>query len=210
MSKKILSLVLCICMLTGVLSGCDGEKTQGKESETEKATAKTLIPEEKQGGILNVALSAVPASLDPIKYTSVYESQIICMVCDTLLCYNSDMALSPSLATQWKANEAGDVYTFTLRDDVYFQKGKYQDGRKMTAEDVKYSLERSAKESALQRLSMLDYCQVISDTEIECHLKSPNASFLSALNNGGNVIIPKEEAEGWGDGFSAHLVGTGP
>ena len=30
-------------------------------------------------------------------------------------------------------------YTFKLRDDVYFQPGQYQDGRQVTAEDIKYS-----------------------------------------------------------------------
>jgi peptide/nickel transport system substrate-binding protein len=39
-------------------------------------------------------------------------------------------------------------------------------------------------------------------------LETPNASFITALTNGGNVIVPREEVEGWGDDFGAHLVGT--
>ena len=42
-----------------------------------------------------------------------------------------------------------------------------------------------------------------------CSSKS-GSSFLPALTNGGNVIVPKEEVEGWGDEFGAHFVGTGP
>ncbi len=217
MKKRFLAAFLAVSMMSSMLSACGakeestaqtGDNTQKPDASQEAAAD---VPEEqKYGDVLVMALSAIPANLDPVKYTSVYENQIINTVCDTLVRYNKDMEMVPSLATEWSANEEGDVYTFKLRDDVYFQKGKFQDGRKMTAEDVKYSLERSAKESALQRLDMLDHCVVLSDTEIECHLKTPNASFISALNNGGNVIVPKEEVEGWGDEFGAHLVGTGP
>ena len=151
------------------------------------------------------------SNIDPIMYTGVYEGQIIENICDTLIVYdNEQMDFWPSLATEWTANEAGDEWTITLRDDVYFQPGKYQDGRKMTAEDVKFSLERSHNESALARLTMLDHCEVIDDTHIVCVLESPNSSFLAALTNSGNVIVPREEVEGWGEEFGAHLVGTGP
>ena len=57
----------------------------------------------------------------------------------------------------------------------------------MTAEDVKYSLERSHNESALARLAMLDHCEVIDDFTVKCVLPNPDASFLPALTNGGNV-----------------------
>ena len=64
---------------------------------------------------------------------------------------------------------------------MYFQPGQYQDGRQVTAEDIKYSLERSHELSAMNRLDMLDHCEVISDTEVKCVLENPNAVFLTAL-----------------------------
>ena len=188
-----------------------GDAGESKAAETTAGAPSTeaanVSEEDKYGGVLNIALSSTASNIDPIKYTGVYENQIIASICDTLITYSDDLTeFIPCLATEWSANDAGDVYTFKLRNDVYFQPGKYQEGRQMTAEDVKYSLERSANESALARLAMLDHCEVIDDFTVECHLKSPNASFLAALYNGGNVIIPKEEAEGWGDEFGAHLV----
>ena len=80
----------------------------------------------------------------------------------------------------------------------------------MTAEDVAYSLNRTAKESAMNRLDMLDYAEVIDDTHVKAVLKAPSATFLTALTNAGNAVVPKEEVEGWGDEFGNHLVGTGP
>ncbi|WP_461811219.1 ABC transporter substrate-binding protein [Faecalimonas sp.] len=221
---KIISILTAICMMVSVMTGCtstenktESEKPTDNIGETQEnidqePQGEVDIPEEeKYGGVLTMALSAVASNLDPIKFTGTYEDQIIRTIGDTLVAYNHDMTeMVGLLATEWSANEAGDVYNFKLRDDVYFQKGKYQDGRQMTAEDVKYSLERSAKESALNRLDMLDHVEIVNDFEVNCYLKTPNAAFLAALNNGGNIIVPKEEVEGWGDNFGAHLVGTGP
>lgn len=227
--KRLLALALALCLTAAMLAGCGGgnnkapnnsaANNQGEQTPSTPADTNTPAPaapadvseEDKYGGTLTIALASVASNIDPIMYTGVYEGQIIENICDTLILYDNDlMTFWPSLATEWTANEAGDEYTFTLRDDVYFQPGKYQDGRKMTAEDVKFSLERSHNESALARLTMLDHCEVIDDTHILCVLDGPDSSFLAALTNSGNVIVPKEEVEGWGEEFGAHLVGTGP
>lgn len=234
-SMRLSAILLSFCMMITMMAGCGGSNSGGTtpstdapkeetadntssgdasaETKTEdtSADAESVPEDQRYGGVLTMALSAVASNLDPIKYTGVYEDQIIRTVADTLVGYNKDMSkMVGILATEWSANEAGDVYNFKLRDDVYFQKGKYQDGRQMKAEDVKYALERSANESALNRLEMLDHVEVVGDFEVNCYLKTPNSAFLAALNNGGNVIVPKEEVEGWGDDFGAHLVGTGP
>lgn len=220
MKKSILAVFLTLAVFTG-LSAC-GSKQSAPADETTSAAnaaqetteaAKPAEPagEPVSGGVLTVSLSSSPKNLDPVKYTGTYESQIIGTVCDNLVDYNTDLTeIQPALAQSWTVSDDGLAYTFTLRDDVTFQSGEYQDGRKFTAEDVKYSLERSHNESAMNRLEMLDHCEVISDTEVVCYLSEPNAVFLTALTDAGNVIVPKEEVEGWGDEFGTHLVGTGP
>ncbi|PPK82435.1 peptide/nickel transport system substrate-binding protein [Lacrimispora xylanisolvens] len=217
MKKRILAAFAALAA-TAVLSACGSDKPASTAAATEQAsTAQETAKEEKtpgepvSGGVLTISLSSSPKNLDPVKYTGTYESQIIGTVCDTLVEYNTELTeIQPGLAKSWKVSEDGLAYTFTLRDDVYFQPGKFQEGRKMTAEDVKYSLERSNQLSAMNRLDMLDHCEVVSDTELVCYLAEPNAVFLTALTDAGNVIVPKEEVEGWGDDFGTHLVGTGP
>ena len=163
------------------------------------------------GGTLNVSLPSSPKYLDPIKYTGTYEGQVIFCVCNNLVQYSMDLSkIVPELATDWTISDDGITYTFNLRSDVKFQKGQYQDGRALVADDVKYALERSATQSSMNRLSMLDHVDVVSDTQVKCVLKSAAASFLTALTDAGNVIVPQEEVEGWGDAFGDHLVGTGP
>ena len=45
-----------------------------------------------------------------------------------------EMRPTPSLAESWESNDAGDVWTFHLRDDVFFH-----DGTQLTSADVAYS-----------------------------------------------------------------------
>ncbi len=59
--------------------------------------------------------------------------------------YDDSMTVIPSLAKSWTVSDDRKTYTFIIRDDVFFHdndvfpNGK---GRKMTAQDVAYSLGR--------------------------------------------------------------------
>jgi peptide/nickel transport system substrate-binding protein len=211
--KKILVAALAAMMAVTALTGC-GNKAEPTTPVTPTTPTKTeiVVPgTPTEGGVLTISLTASPKNLDPVKYTGTYESQIIQNVGDTLVAYKMDLSeVIPNLATEWSISEDGKDYTFKLRDDVYFHPGKYQTGRKMVAEDIKYSLERSFQLSAMKRLDMIKSVEVVNDYEIIVHLPEPNAVFLTALTNSGNIIVPKEEVEGWGDEFGNHLVGTGP
>ena len=211
MKKKILATMLASMVVVTALTGCSSKK-ETTTPETAAETPVIEVPSEPQdGGVLTISLTASPKNLDPIKYTGTYESQIIQNVADTLVAYKMDLSeVVPSIAKSWTVSDDAKAYTFILRDDVYFQPGTYQDGRQLVAEDVKYSLERSNQLSAMKRLDMISSVEVVSDFEVIVHLPEPNAVFLTALTNSGNVIVPKEEVEGWGDDFGNHLVGSGP
>lgn len=196
--KQILSWLLAFALLLGALFA-GTQISMADEEEVEK------------GGVLTLSLSSSPRNLDPVLYTGTYESKIINCIADTLVVYNSDLSeIVPLLAESWDVSEDGKTYVFTIRQGVHFHEGKYQEGREMTAEDVAYSLNRSAEKSAMNRLAMLKKAEVTDDWTVTCTLKEPNSSFLTALTDAGNVIVPEEEVEGWGDQFGNHLIGTGP
>ncbi|MBM4761266.1 ABC transporter substrate-binding protein [Bacillus sp. B15-48] len=204
-------LLLTVFSIILVLGACSSGNDTGSsdDSANEEDTSATETPQD--GGILTIGLSANPKTLDPAKYTGVYESQVMNQIADTLIVYNKELTeFIPSLATEWEVSDDMKVYTFKLRENAYFQPGEYQDGRQMTAEDVKYSLERSVNESAMNRLRGVEKVEVISEFEVEVHLTEPNAALFPMLTDAGNVIVPKEEVEGWGDDFGSHLIGTGP
>ena len=221
--KKLIALLLAASMV-GAMGACSGGNqgtTDNSSSTTEEgntdSTESSVAPietndeglEPQDGGVLVIAQSASPAKLDPVDYTGTYEGNIIDQVCDTLVDMSQDGEIIPSLATEWTVSDDGLCYTFTLRDDVYFHPGEYQDGRKMVADDVKYSLERSNELSANSRIK-IDHCEVVDDTTVKVYLPSPSSTFLTTLTDAGNSIVPQEEVDGWGDQFGAHLVGTGP
>jgi peptide/nickel transport system substrate-binding protein len=221
--RKFLSLLLVLVMCLSVFAGCSKpaeapaepteptEPTEPVEPAEEPDSNEPVSEDDKFGGVITIALSSSPKNLDPIMYTGTYESQVIASVADTLVAYKHDLSgIAPNLATEWSTSEDGMVYTFKLRDDVYFQKGDYQDGKQLTAADVKYALERSATQSAMNRLGMVDHVDIINDFEVAIYLSEPSSAFLTVLTDSGNVIVPQEEVEGWGDSFGSHLVGTGP
>ncbi len=220
--KRFFKIAITAMLSFSLLAGCAGNKADETSKGAEQTPASTqntdnnsgikeISEEDKYGGVINISLSAIPKTIDPVQYTGMYESDVIVQIADTIVGYNNNLSeIVPQLATEWTVSEDGLVYTFKLRDDVYFQPSPYQDGRKMTAEDVKYSLERSAKESALKRLEPLERCEVVSEYEVNCYLNTPDATFLTLLTNSGNVIVSKEDVEGFGDDFSTNLIGTGP
>lgn len=169
--------------------------------------------EATRGGTLVVSMPSAPLTLDPAGYTTMYENHIMYNVLETLFIYDKEYKESiPCLATGYEVSDDGLTYTIHLRDDVYFQNGQYVKGRKMTAEDVKYSLERSKEESPTDRVcrDFFDYAEVVDDTTVLLHMSSPAGPFITQLTEVGAAIVPKEEVEGWGDEFGSHIVGTGP
>ena len=166
--------------------------------------------EPKQGGTLTVSLTSAPSKLDPIHYSGAYEGQIICAACDRLIEYNDELTeFVPSLATSWEVSDDGITYVFQIREGVTFNPSDYHDRRPLTAEDVAYSLNRSAQFSDNARLSMLDKAEATGDLEVTCTLTNACAAFLTALTDAGNSIIAQEDVDGYGDSFNRNVCGTG-
>lgn len=203
MKKSMLTCVVAALLSVSMLAtGCGSQKADGPSADGPTTDA----PKEVQvGGELRIGISQVPKNLDPVKYTGTYESNVMRSIFDTVVAWSDDQTeIVPNLATKWVVSDDLTEYTFTLRDDVYFH-----NGRKMVAEDVKYSLERSLNESAMKRLNDLKTAEVVDDTTIKLTLKAPNAAFLARLTDVGNGIVPKEEVEALGDSFGLKPVGTG-
>ena len=227
--RRLIALAAAAVMAASSLAGCGGSQTS---STTAAASSNAVSPDAKstdqtlgggiavgssdgeavKGGTLVVSMPSSPRTLDPKAYSTMYENHIMYNVLDTLFVWDKDYKeVIPSLATDYTVSDDGLTYTINLRDDVYFQKGKFQDGRKMTADDVVYSLERSKEESTTDRIcrDFFDYCEAASPTQVVIHMKSVAGPFISQLAGIGNAILPKEEVEGWGEDFGSHIVGTG-
>ncbi len=132
------------------MTGCGG----GGGDAAAPAGGSAPAGEPVKGGTFKVALNRTISakSLDPLYVDSTTADQVCQNYGDTLVQENFDQSeYLPCIATKWEISEDGKVYTFTIRDDVHFQPGKFQDGRLLTAEDVAYSINRAKEMGDLRR-----------------------------------------------------------
>lgn len=203
MMKRLCSIFLVLVMVLSLLVGC------GKGSDDADAGKETGTKSENNVLNISVSASVSATACDPLNSDSLATDQILHVIGDTLVRYSPDgSTFLPGIAESWDISEDCTVYTFHLRDDVYFQPGEYQDGRKVTAEDMAYSLER-AKGYWCNYLYMLDLVEATDEHTLVCHLNAPTATFLAEVAHSTTIAVPREECEGWGDEFGSHVVSTG-
>jgi peptide/nickel transport system substrate-binding protein len=118
--------------------------------------------------------------------------------------------IEPDLAEGWTTSDDGLVWTFRLREGVQCH-GEYGE---LTAEDVVFSLERSANpdSSAFAKdYESISGITATGDYEVEIVLANPIPSLLGLLvpYHGGNIVC-KEAVEALGEDFVLNPIGTGP
>jgi microcin C transport system substrate-binding protein len=90
-----------------------------------------------KGGNFIVNLGPEPPTLHPITSTDGYSAKVRSYVVETLLTRNATTYdWEPQLAEKWEISKDGKVFTFFLRP-----KATFHDGKPVTTEDVKFSLE---------------------------------------------------------------------
>src|SRR5262249_54966517 len=147
---------------------------------------------------------------DPITTTDVAAIQILGQAAEYLVWADPDLHLQPRLATSWKPNTDGSVWTFKIRSGV-----KFNDGTPMTAEDVGATMNRLADPkvgstalSTFKGVLSKGGANVVDPQTVEFHLDAPNGNFpyLVSQANYGAIILPKNYAGNWQKTF----IGTGP
>jgi peptide/nickel transport system substrate-binding protein len=126
------------------------------------------------------------------------------------------------LATKVDVSPDGKVWTFKLRDNV-----RFHHGRRLTADDVIFSYNRiaspaikspsalyvrnikGAKDVEDGKASTIAGLRKVDDFTLQITLENPvDLSYF--LFYPGTAILPRDEVEKRGDGFSADPVGCGP
>jgi peptide/nickel transport system substrate-binding protein len=158
-------------------------------------------------------------SLDPAGATSFENIWIVNQIYNGLVEMNDSMLVVPSIARKWEVSHDGLIYTFHLRNDVYFQDNKCfanGKGRKVSSQDFKYSFNRlldASVSGATTLLSSLDKSKPFvapDDSTFVIHLKKAFTPFLGILTMKYFSVIPHEAITLYGEDFRANPVGTGP
>jgi len=125
---------------------------------------------------------------------------------------SGDHRILPDLAEKWEFPTPTTV-VFTLRKGVRFHRKPPVDGREVTAEDVKYSLDRfRARSPARDRLEPVQSIEVVDRYRVRLVLREPFAPLLNHLASPAHcAIVPRELEDRFKDrGQPEAVIGTGP
>jgi peptide/nickel transport system substrate-binding protein len=183
------------------LAACAASGTDAGSSTGSSSRGKTLI----------IAENEPPASFDPIQADNSTVDEVDLPAYNTLVKYNDSGQIAGDLATSWTTSADGKSITMTLRGTATFH-----DGSKVTATDVKYTLDR-IKKIGIDVASLITAYQsttVTSPTQLTIHLATPYGPFLAALSRVYIVNAALVQAHlGSNDGQSwlaTHDAGSGP
>ena len=159
----------------------------------------------KKGGILRIGINGGSStdSLDPTQLIGSFSIDVSRQIYNTLIEIDDSGKPSPELARSWEASDGNKRWTIKLRSGVVFHNGK-----SLTADDVKYSLElhmgASTKSKAKALLSTVSAIQVSAPDEVVIQLSSPNPDLDFVLSDLHFAVVPAAFTD-W-----SKPVGTGP
>lgn len=159
-------------------------------------------------------------SLDPAFARNQSNIWVVNQVYSTLIQLDDSLKVQPCIAQDWTISDDGLTYTFNLRDDVFFHDNPCFEGgkgRRMIAEDVKYSFNRiidaevgSTGTWLLRgKIDTIQPFAAPNDSTFVLQLLQPFRPMLGICGMQYFSIVPKEAVDFFGNNFRANPVGTG-
>jgi peptide/nickel transport system substrate-binding protein len=158
---------------------------------------------------LNMATQSDMTTGDPQKSSFWPDYYMFDILYDRLTERTPDMQLVPGLATEWKLTNP-TTWTFKLRPNV-----KFHDGTPFTANDVKFTIERTydpaAKTTAVTMYQTVAKVDVVDDLTANFVTKTPDPILPAKVAAWGGWIIPQKYFNQVGqEAFAQKPIGTGP
>lgn len=100
---------------------------------------------------------------------------------------------SPAIGTLTGVSKDNLVYTFEISESA-----KFSNGRKITAEDIVFSIERiiaKEKNGHVNARGLVDSVAALSVNQVSIHLKDQTPAFLFLLSTPEFAIVPKEACD---------------
>ncbi len=228
MTTKLRGLLVALALaLVAVASACGSDDTVSSDPTGAAPSATQEQAEPKSSGSSGAVfrrLWADPPTLDPHQVSDVTSAGIIVEVFGGLVTLSSDLQIEPDLAQDWEVSNGGRTYTFTLRSDA-----RFHDGKRVTAADIKYSLERALRPETLSptvdtylddivgiqdviagRTTDLAGVEVIDDRTVAITIAAPRAYFLAKLTYSTAFVVDRENIERDGSDWVRRPNATGP
>ncbi len=146
-----------------------------------------------------------PTIISPLFSSNGFEQQVNRLVLGSVYKLSANLEPVPDLADSWEVNEDSTAFTFHLREGL-----KWSDGEPLTADDIVFTIERSADartgsllkgrmanivgaaEFADQTAETIAGLEKIDDLTLRINLLKPDAAFLTAWGMfSGFCVLPK-------------------
>ncbi len=219
--KRLVSILLTIVMVASMLTACGGNNGNNASAGNNSASNSQQTPEEQETSkpaadsdaavkdTLNIALAYDISSLDPQVGKEMRACIVSQQIFDTLVQWDPEGGMGseivPALAESWEYLDDCTLQ-LKLRQDVLFHNGE-----KMTADDVKYSVERVMNSKYTgYHATAIDHVDKVDDYTVNIVTKDPYAPLLAGLCVTAFSVVCKSVAEADEEGFAEHPVGTGP
>lgn len=188
--------------------------------------APTPIGNAASGGTLILTLGPRdPQTLDPALVADVTSAFVVRQIFSGLVRLTNDLEPAPDLAERWERTPDGRTYTFYLRPEA-----RFADGTPITAEDVRYSLERAADPSLAPSLPAHTYLgdivgvrekiagqattiqgvKVLDERTLTITIDAPKTYFLAKLAHPTSFVMDRRAVERGGDRWTEQPNGSGP
>jgi len=156
-----------------------------------------------------VHVSLAPTWFDPAETPGIITPYMVLYALhDALVKPMPGQPKAPGLAESWSVSRDGLVYEFVLRKGV-----RFHNGDPVTADDVKFSLERYRGASAKILKDRVAGVDTPDAQHVRIRLKQPWPDFLTFYTGatGAGWIVPRKYVEKVGDeGFKKAPIGAGP
>ncbi len=164
-------------------------------------------------------------SLDPAFSKDQRNIWVCNLIYNGLVKLDKDLEVIPDLADNWTVNADGTTYLFTLKERIYFHSNRAfnqpqgagktsQEVQKVTAADVKYSLERLIDPDLASPgawvMSNVKRIDVITERKLKIELHQPFPAFLGLLTMKYCSIIPEASRLASDYEQRTNPIGTGP
>ena len=215
--------ILLIAACSGSSGESGGQNNDAAISSTEAAEAGVGLGRPSGSGRL-VRLYVDPPTLDPHITTDATSAQIIVELFGGLVTIDTKLNIVADLAERWDVSADGLKYTFYLRPDA-----KFHDGKPVTAEDVRWSLERATnpltqspvadqylgdivgvKAKIRGDAATISGVRVVDELTIEITIDAAKSYFLAKLTYPTAFVLDRENVEGDPDNWLRQPNGTGP
>lgn len=158
MNRKVMILMVYLCIILGMLISLTGAVMAS--------------------GMLRAAF-AFPTYIDPAIGSDTSSQVALVNLYDTLVFPDTKGTPLPHVAESWEVSSDGLTWTFYLRSGI-----KFHDGSELTAEDVKFSMDRTltiGEGNAYLFMGKIKETVVVDKYTVAFHMERPYGPFLSTL-----------------------------